>query len=204
MGFSDDWFDEAFATTQVMAILRGFGTERSLEVSRIAWDAGVTSVELPIQTPADVDALRAVAAEARDRGLTVGAGTVIDVEQVAVAKEAGAAYTVSPGFDPDVVRASLDAGLPTLPGVASPTELQAARRLGLGWYKAFPAAQLTPEWLPAMHGPFPDAVFVVTGGITVENAAAFLDAGARVVSLGSALAKPEQLERLKPLVARRA
>jgi Entner-Doudoroff aldolase len=202
MGFSDDWFAEAFSTTQVMAILRGFGVQRSLEVSRLAWEAGVTSVELPIQTPDDVEALRAVAAEARERGLSVGAGTVIDAEQVAIAKDAGAAYTVSPGSDPDVIEASLDAGLPTLPGVATASEIQRVRRLGLSWFKAFPAAQLTPAWIPAMHGPFPDAVFVVTGGITVENAGAFLDAGARVVSLGSALADPDQLARIRPLVAR--
>lgn len=202
MSFSDDWFAEAFSTTRVMAILRGFGVERSLEVSRLAWEAGVTSVELPIQSPDDVAALRAVAAEARERGLTVGAGTIIDVEQVAVARDAGAAYTVSPGTDEDVIRASLDAGLPTLAGVATPSEIQRVRRLGLNWYKAFPAAQLTPAWIAAMHGPFPDAVFVVTGGITVDNAAAFLDAGAHVVSLGSALADPDQLARIRPLVPR--
>jgi 2-dehydro-3-deoxyphosphogluconate aldolase/(4S)-4-hydroxy-2-oxoglutarate aldolase len=199
---SDAWFENEFASTQVMGIMRGLGPAKSLELAARAWDAGVTTLELPIQGPNDVEALRAVAAAGRDRGLVVGAGTVISVELVGVAKEAGAAYTVSPGTDVDVIHASLDAGLATLPGVATASEIQRVMSLGLGWFKAFPAAQLSPGWITAMHGPFPDARFVVTGGITVENAPAFLAAGARVVSLGSALNDPDQVAVLAGLVRR--
>ena len=202
MSSSDEWFEREFATTQVMVIMRGLGAEQSLLLATRAWEAGVTAVELPIQRPADIEALEAVAAAARERGLTVGAGTVVRVEQVAIAKQAGATYTVSPGTDEDVIRASLAADLPTLPGVGTASEVQRCTRLGLSWLKAFPAAALGPGWIKAMLGPFPEVKFVATGGVAVADAGDFLAAGARVVSLGSALADPEQVEKLAKLVAR--
>lgn len=202
MSSSDEWFDREFATSQVMVIMRGMGAEKSLALAEQAWAAGVTAVELPIQRPADIEALEAVAAAARERGLTVGAGTVVRVEHVGIAKRAGATYTVSPGTDEEVIRASLDAGLPTLPGVGTASEVQRCAKLGLSWLKAFPAAALGPGWIKAMLGPFPEVKFVATGGVSVGDAGDFLAAGARVVSLGSALADPDQVEKLSKLVRR--
>ena len=150
-------FGEIFAEAPLMAILRGMGAERSLAVATRAWDLGITAVEVPVQSTADVEALRVVADAARERGLIVGAGTVVTVEQVRVAKDAGAAFTVSPGFDVEVVRASHAAGLPALPGVATATEAQHALGEGLTWLKAFPASVLGTGWFPAMRGPFPQA-----------------------------------------------
>jgi len=199
---SDEWFEREFATTQVMVIMRGLGAAQSLTLATRAWEVGVTAVELPIQEPADVEALAAVAAAARERGLTVGAGTVLRVEQIEVAKQAGATYTVSPGTDEEVIRASLAAGLPTLPGVGSASDVQRCLKLGLTWLKAFPAAALGPGWIKAMLGPFPQVKFVATGGVAVANASDFLAAGCRVVSLGSALSDPEQVEKLAKLVSR--
>ena len=202
MSSSDEWFEREFATTQVMVIMRGLGAAQSLTLATRAWEVGVTAVELPIQEPADVEALAAVAAAARERGLTVGAGTVLRVEQIEVAKQAGATYTVSPGTDEEVIRASLAAGLPTLPGVGSASDVQRCLKLGLTWLKAFPAAALGPGWIKAMLGPFPQGKFVATGGVAVANASDFLAAGCRVVSLGSALSDPEQVEKLAKLVSR--
>ena len=198
----DDWFERQFADTRVMVIMRGLDTDASLALAERVWAAGVRMVEIPIQTPAAVEALRVVAAAARGRGLVVGAGTVVSVDHVDAARDAGAAYTVSPGADEEVVRASLDAGLPTLPGVATATDIQRCARLGVRWLKAFPASTLGPGWITAMHGPFPGARFVATGGVDVGNAGEFLATGARAVSLGSALADPGQLAALSPLVGR--
>jgi 2-dehydro-3-deoxyphosphogluconate aldolase / (4S)-4-hydroxy-2-oxoglutarate aldolase len=192
-------FEEVFGPTRVMAILRGFGPDGSLVMAERAWAAGVTALEIPIQRPDDVQALELVAAAARERGLVVGAGTVVRPEQVDVARRAGAAYAVSPGTDEEVIRACAEAGLPTLPGVATASDIQRCVRLGLTWLKAFPAASLGPNWIRAMHGPFPGISFVATGGVTVHNAPEFLAAGARMVALGSALADETQLARLADL-----
>lgn len=193
-------FGDLLAGTRVMVILRGLGADRTLDLATRAWDAGVLLVEVPIQRPADLEALTLLAEAGRRRGLVVGAGTVLDPAHVRLAVSAGAGFTVSPGIDEDVVRASLDAGLPTLPGVATASDVQRALRMGLRWLKAFPAAQLGPGWLTALRGPFPDVRFVATGGVDILSAPAYLAAGAAAVSLGSAIEEPGQLERVSELV----
>lgn len=195
-------FDDLFADAPLMAIMRGMGVERSLSVATAAWDLGIDVVELPVQSADDIEALRVVSEAGRERGKSVGAGTVVSVEHVAQAAAAGAQFTVSPGFDPEVVRASVDAGLPPLPGVASPSEVQLAMKEGLSWLKAFPASLLGTKWFGAMRGPFPGANFVATGGMDAGNAGNFLDAGVRVVAVGSALEDETQLPRLAELLKR--
>ena len=174
-------FGEIFADATADGDPARHGRGRSLAVATRAWDLGITAVEVPVQSTADVEALRVVADAARERGLIVGAGTVVTVEQVRVAKDAGAAFTVSPGFDVEVVRGSHEAGLPALPGVATATEAQHALGEGLTWLKAFPAGVLGHGLVPG------DARAVPTGAVRRDRwhgprptHAAFLDAGARV------------------------
>lgn len=199
-----DWFDEAFAGAPLMAILRGMGVERSAALATTAWDLGLDHVEVPLQTEEDERALREVVRLGAERGKVVGAGTIVRVDQVATAQAAGAAYLVAPGLDPVVVRAAQDAGIPILPGVATPSEVQLAVSLGLTWLKAFPATWLGSGWFSLVRGPFPQVRFVATGGMNASNAAEFLDAGVRVVAVGSALEDAAQLEELAGLLASRS
>lgn len=192
--------DAVLTGQRLVLILRGYGVDRSLELARAAWDLGLARVEVPLQTSVDADALEAVAAAGRERGHPVGAGTVVRVEQVRTAQRLGAAFTVSPGLDADVVRACRDVGLPTLPGVSTPTEIQAAGRLGLRWLKAFPATALGPDWFRAVRGPFPDVRLVATGGIDAGNAAGYLAAGAALVAVGSAASDPGAVAALGPVL----
>lgn len=203
MDDSNSWFEKAFDGHPVMAILRGLDPQRTVELSQRAWDLGIDWVEVPIQSADGLDALAAAVEAGRVRGRTVGAGTVTTRERVRQAAEAGACFAVAPGLDPDVATASLDAGLPYLPGVATPSDIQAADRIGLRWLKAFPASVLGTAWIKAMRGPFPLARFVATGGVDSANAGQFLDAGARVVGVGSALEDPSQLEKLSALLQER-
>ncbi|MFF0711907.1 bifunctional 4-hydroxy-2-oxoglutarate aldolase/2-dehydro-3-deoxy-phosphogluconate aldolase [Streptomyces bauhiniae] len=193
-------FDRLFARAPVMAILRGMPLEKSVELATRAWDLGIECVEVPVQSREAAEVLAAVVEAGAGRGKPVGAGTVTTAERLAWAVSAGAAFTVAPGLDAEVARASLDAGLPHLPGVATATDVQAARALGLDWLKAFPASVLGPDWFRAMRGPFPEVPFVATGGIDASNAAAYLAAGAQVVAVGSALEDPEQLPALADLL----
>ncbi|MGA5728912.1 bifunctional 4-hydroxy-2-oxoglutarate aldolase/2-dehydro-3-deoxy-phosphogluconate aldolase [Streptomyces seoulensis] len=193
-------FDRIFAGVPVMAILRGMPLEKSVELAVRAWELGIECVEVPVQSREAAEVLAAVAEAGAGRGRTVGAGTVTTTERLAWAVSAGAAFTVAPGLDAEVARASLDAGLPHLPGVATATDVQAARALGLDWLKAFPASVLGPDWFRAMRGPFPEVPFVATGGIDASNAAAYLAAGAQVVAVGSALDDPDQLRSLADLL----
>lgn len=201
---SNEALTPLFEGQSLMAILRGFGPERSLFLARQAWSLGIDCVELPIQCQRDVDALGMVVAAGAELGKTVGAGTVTTLERVRQARDAGAAFTVSPGYDLAVVRASFDVGLPSLPGVATASEVQSALAAGLTWLKAFPASVLGSGWFSAMSGPFPDAKFVATGGMDASNAGVFLHSGARVIAVGSALEDPVQLPMLAEILSNRA
>lgn len=191
---SNEFFERGFATRRAMAILRGFNAEKTLALSRLAWDAGLAMVEVPLQSDESERALKATADAAAERGFVVGAGTITSIELVDRAAAAGARFTVAPGYDPAVAEHSIRNGMPHLPGVGTGTEVQAAMKLGLTWLKAFPANVLGAGWISAMHGPFPSARFVTTGGVDATNAQAFLTAGAAAVALGSSFAKLSEAE----------
>jgi 2-dehydro-3-deoxyphosphogluconate aldolase/(4S)-4-hydroxy-2-oxoglutarate aldolase len=193
--------DALFGEHRVMVVLRGLPPGETVELARLAWDVGVELVEVPIGTPGQVPALAATVQAGAERGRTVGAGTVLTIGHVRAAAGAGARYTVAPGFDPDVLAASLAAGLPHLPGAATASEVQHARAAGCRWVKVFPAGVLGPDWFRAMRGPFPDAGFVATGGITAARAGEYLAAGAHMVALGAALTDPAQRNALADLIA---
>jgi len=193
--------DELIAGHRVMAIFRALGTDRTLELARRAWGLGIDLIEVPVSEPAAWETLEAVLAAGREAGRTVGAGTVVTVDQVARCAELGVGFTVAPGLDESVVEASQKYGIPHLPGVATPSEIQRAVSLGCPVVKAFPASVLGVSWFKAMQGPFPGVKLVATGGIDADNAADYLAAGASMVALGSALADETQLDRVAALVA---
>jgi len=194
------FFDETYGGAPLMAILRAAGVERAARLASTAWDLGIDSVEVTLQSPDDLLALAEVARLGAERGKIVGAGTIVSPEQIPGAIAAGARYLVSPGFDPRVVAAARTHRIPILPGVSTPSEVQLATGLGFGWLKAFPAQWLGAGWFRHIRGPFPQVRFVATGGLDAGNARQFLDAGVRVAAVGSALEDPTQLERLSELL----
>lgn len=187
--------------TKVLAILHGPGPAETVELCQRAWALGITLVEVPIRAEGDVALLAEAVAAGRLEGHPVGAGTVTSAELARQVAGLGAAFTVAPGLDEEVAKASIGAGLAHLPGVATATEVQRALSLGLRWQKVFPASVLGTGWFSAMREPFRHGKFVATGGISTENAAAFLDAGAAAVSLGSSFAR-SPAEEIRDLVTR--
>jgi 2-dehydro-3-deoxyphosphogluconate aldolase/(4S)-4-hydroxy-2-oxoglutarate aldolase len=120
-------------------------------------------------------AIKAIEMMARRKDLIVGAGTVITVAQVQQALDAGAQFMVSPGFNPKMVRFCRDRKIPVLPGVSTPTEIQAALDHGVDIVKFFPAEAFGGcRTLRAVGAPFPTVRFVPTGGITADNLADYL------------------------------
>ena len=197
----DQYFTALFEGQYVMAILRGMNPMTTVTLCEQAWQAGISVAEVTIESAAAEPSLRAAVERGGHLGRPVGAGTVTSRGRVEAALAVGAAFTVAPGFDVEVARASLKVGLPHLPGVTTPTEIQRAVRRGFRWLKLFPAGDLGPGWIKAMLGPFPDVRIVATGGIGAGNAAEFLAAGASVVAVGGNLRQPgalEALARLRP------
>ena len=144
---------------------------------------GVEAIELTIDTPG---ALAAVADEAGG-GRFVGVGTVTTADQVRESADAGARFVVSPALVPEVVETALALGLEPLPGVFTATELLQALSVGAPAVKLFPASAGGPGYLRALRGPFPAVPIVPTGGIRIDEIAAYRAAGATAVALGSEL-----------------
>lgn len=133
----------------------------------------LSSVEITLRTP---QALAAIEALAREGDVLVGAGTVLTVTQAEQAVAAGASFIVCPGVSAAVVTWCRDAGVPVFPGVATPTEIQAALELEIDVVKFFPAD--INGGLPAIKAlaaPFADVKFVPTGGVSVQNLAGYLE-----------------------------
>lgn len=142
------------------------------QVGETLVEAGLPCIEIAFRAPGAVEAMREAA---RVKGLLVGAGTVLRPEQARAAADAGAAFAVAPGLSEEVVRASAAAGLPFFPGVATPTEIEHARRLGLRVLKLFPANLLGgPAFLRAVAGTYPDVRFIPTGGVDSSTLAEYL------------------------------
>ncbi|MDO7883665.1 bifunctional 4-hydroxy-2-oxoglutarate aldolase/2-dehydro-3-deoxy-phosphogluconate aldolase [Salinibacterium soli] len=194
-------FTTEFERSPFMLILRGLGAERSVEIAQRAWDGGVGLVEIPLQTDADAAALAALVRAGEERSRAVGAGTIVSTELVARAQDLGAAFTVAPGVDAEVVRASAAAGLPHLPGVATASDIQAAVALGCGWVKMFPAAQLGAGWVRAMRGPFPGVRIVATGGMSSATAREYFEAGVDAIAVGAAAGEAGEVAALGRIAA---
>lgn len=195
-------FAQLLGPHSLMVILRGLGPDESVRLATLAWESGIRAIEVTLQSSSDVEALEAVSAAMNKLGLgVVGAGTVTTPVDVDNAHAAGASFTVSPGLDLDIVQYSESRGLPSLPGVSTPTEVHTAVRAGLTWLKAFPSSHLGTAWFRAIRGPFPEVTFVATGGLSVSDVMPLRAAGVHTVALGSALTNPDELAQLPALVA---
>lgn len=192
----DDYFEEHLSLHPVMGIFRGLPPDETVTLCHHAWDIGVSLVEVPVSDSTAFASLDAAVAAGRDRGRHVGVGTVTTLEQLRWAHQLGAAFSVAPGFDSEIARASLELSMPHLPGVATASEIQSVVKLGLQWVKAFPAAQLGSAWIATQRAPFPTVNFIATGGVGPDNVIDFLDAGCRAVAIGSAFADPGSAAQL--------
>jgi 2-dehydro-3-deoxyphosphogluconate aldolase / (4S)-4-hydroxy-2-oxoglutarate aldolase len=153
-------------------------------------EGGLPIAEVSLQTPRALDALRRMAAARPD--MLVGAGTVLTPEQAAQAREAGARFIVSPGFDARVVDYCQANNLPVIPGVCTPTEIQMALAKGLTVLKFFPAESIGGiATLQAIAAPFPDVEFIPTGGINPGNLVKYLVFKRAVACGGSWMAPPD-------------
>lgn len=173
----------------VIPVLAFDTPEQGEHVSRALHAGGVKVLEITLRTAAGLEAIERAAQIAPD--IVVGVGTITKPEHCALAKKAGAQFGVSPGLTREIHQASLDAGLPLLPGVMTPTDIIQAMEWGYEIVKFFPAVPAGGlNMLQAFHGPFPGLKFCPTGGITAESAINFL-ALPNVVCVGGSWLTPK-------------
>ena len=158
--------------------------ERAIRLCETLDTSGVHAAEITLDQRYALESIEAVAGRLGERVL-LGAGTVLDADAVDAAADAGARFCVSPHLDADVVAACRRRDLLPLPGVLTPSEVVAARALGVGTVKLFPAEPLGPAYLATLRGPFASIGFMPTGGVHLENAPRWLSAGAVALGVGS-------------------
>lgn len=176
----------------VVAVVRLTDSQAGLDVANALIDGGVTVIEVTMTVPRAAE-LIADLSRALPHAL-IGAGTVTDPGAARSVIDAGAKFVVSPVFRPRVVEACHERDVPSFPGCFSPTEILAAWDLGADIVKVFPATSLGPTFIKDLRGPFPAIKIMPTGGVTCDNAADWIRAGAVAVGAGSALVDPKAVQ----------
>ncbi|QDT69071.1 KHG/KDPG aldolase [Planctomycetes bacterium MalM25] len=179
-------------------VVAGFSVERPQDAVPIAealLSGGVRAIELTLRTPAGLDAVRAISAAAPE--ILLGVGTILTPEQGHEAHEAGAHFGVAPGFNPRIVKAAAEVGLPFAPGVATPSELEAALELGCHFLKLFPAGPLGGvDYLRSLTAPYKHlgVRFFPLGGLNADNMIDYLSEPSVAAIGGSWIVKDKHVE----------
>ena len=191
---------QEIAAVGVVPVIKLDDPADAAPLARALKAGGVPVAEVTFRTSAAEESIRRIASEVE--GVLLGAGTVLTVEQAERAHRAGARFIVSPGFDADVVRASLALGMDVLPGCATPTEIMAAIKLGLKAVKFFPASVYGGlAGIKALAAAFPGLGFVPTGGVGPKNLAEFLGFSPILACGGSWMVNTKDLDETTRLSA---
>ncbi len=178
------------AAMPLVAILRGLKPEEAPDALAVLAKAGFRIIEVPLNSPRPFETIAYLSSHA-GVDLLIGAGTVLCVEEVLAAAEAGARLMVAPNCDSPVIAAAKAHGMATLPGVATPSEAFAALKAGADGLKLFPGELLPPAALKAWRAVLPAGTLLLhVGGVTLANMADYVAAGADGFGIGSALYKP--------------
>ena len=170
---------------RIMAIIRGSSEEAALATGRVLLEEGIRLVEVTLTTPGALTTVRTLREVAGSDAL-VGAGTVLTEQDVAAVTEAGGQFVVTPGVTPSVAEAAR-VGIPCVAGAFTATEAYAAHVAGATVVKLFPASGGGPGHLKALRDPFPQIDFIAVGGVGLEEADAYLRAGAIGAGIGGPL-----------------
>jgi 2-dehydro-3-deoxyphosphogluconate aldolase/(4S)-4-hydroxy-2-oxoglutarate aldolase len=172
----------------IIAIVRFDRPEQLIQVAQAIRAGGVGIIEFTMTTPNALDIIEESGREFGDEVL-LGAGTVLDAETARAAILAGAEFIVSPTLDPEVIEVCRRYSKVVIPGAFTPTEILTAWQRGADFVKVFPASFGGPGYLKAIRGPLPQVKLIPVGGVSLENSADFIRAGAVAVAVGGNLVK---------------
>lgn len=177
---------EQIQQAPLIPVLRKVPEAQFLAIAEALLNGGVKFLEITMDAVEAPQLIQLAKEQFGDRA-SVGAGTVMTVEQAQQAIDAGAEYLISPALVEEVVVYAVEQGVPMIPGVYTPSEMARAYSLGAVGVKLFPAASLGSGFVKDVRGPLGHIPIIVTGGITLETARSYREAGAIGVGAGSAL-----------------
>ncbi|MFP4005763.1 MAG: bifunctional 4-hydroxy-2-oxoglutarate aldolase/2-dehydro-3-deoxy-phosphogluconate aldolase [Candidatus Hadarchaeia archaeon] len=184
---------EQMVDAGVVAVIRTESSEELIEVAKAIREGGVRCIEVAMTTPNALKVIEDVVDEIED--VLIGAGTVLDAETARMAILSGAEYVVSPTTDYDMIEMAHRYDKVVAPGTFTPNEILNAWKAGGDIIKVFPASRLGPKFLSDVKAPLPQVRLMPTGGVSKDNAADFIEAGAEVLCAGSSIIDKEAIER---------
>lgn len=173
----------AIEETRIVSIIRMDDLDAVCKISAALYAGGIRCLEVPLTAPNAAEIVRAVCRELPD-DVIIGAGTVLDAAGVHSMHDAGVRFVVSPHYVSEVAEACRERELAFIPGAFSPQEIHQAWTGGADIVKVFSIRPLGPKYLSDLAGPYPSIKLMPTGGINLENAASFIEAGACAVTVG--------------------
>ncbi len=180
---------QGIVARRMVAIVRADSAEAALSMAEACIAGGITALEVAFTTPDTLDVIRALR-QRHGAGVMLGAGTVLDPETARLAILAGAQFIISPSVNLDTIRLCQRYQVLSMPGVMTPTEIVGALEAGADIVKIFPAEVFGPAYIKALRAPLPQAPLMPTGGVSVDNLAAWFANGALAVGIGSSLTGP--------------
>jgi 2-dehydro-3-deoxyphosphogluconate aldolase/(4S)-4-hydroxy-2-oxoglutarate aldolase len=176
----------------VLPVVTIANAEAAVPLAQALLRGGITAVEVTLRTPAALKAIERIATEVPQ--IVVGAGTVLNYRDLEAARRAGARFALSPGGTPELLEAARDMSFPFIPGIATASELMMALAHGFLLVKFFPAEPSGgARAVAALHGPFAQARFCPTGGVSLHNAPSYLDLPCVPFVGGSWVAPPDAI-----------
>ncbi len=191
---------EQLEAAGIIPVLRARSAKEALGVVEAMVAGGVTVIEVTMTVPGAIDVLRELKRSYGSK-LLLGSGTVTDGAECAATIDAGAEFVVSPSLHMDVIAETKKRDKVSLPGALTPTEVITAWRAGADFVKVFPCSAMGgASYLKSLKAPFPYLKLVPTGGVTLQTAASFLEAGASALGVGADLVNLQAIADGKPEV----
>ena len=183
-------FHKYFGVCPLVTVIRGVTPDEVEAVAEAIYESGIRIIEVPLNSPEPLRSIEKLARLMGDRAL-IGAGTVLNPQQVRDVQAAGGQIVVSPNTNADVISATVEAGLVSCPGFFTPSEAFTAIDAGADALKLFPAEAATPAYVKAQRAVLPkDVPVLVVGSVKPELMGAWMEAGANGFGLGSGVFKP--------------
>jgi 2-dehydro-3-deoxyphosphogluconate aldolase/(4S)-4-hydroxy-2-oxoglutarate aldolase len=181
----------------LIPVIRVASASEAIDVASAIKEGGVSLIEITMSVQGAIEVIKELSRGYGDE-IIMGAGTVLDTETGRAALLAGAQFIVSPTLDLNLIQLAHRYSTVVIPGAMTPTEILTAWNAGADMVKVFPAAQLGgPAYLKALRGPLPQILLVPTGGVNIENAGAFIQAGAAALGVGGELVDKKAVQEKK-------